>query len=374
MVTVIIPVYNGEKFIEEAIISVLNQTYKDMEVLVIDDGSEDGTSEIVKKYEPKVKYIYQSNKGPSAARNLGMDLAKGEYLAFLDADDTYEPTKIEKQVMILNTYPDVDVVYADANMMDVNGNLQGIYKSEWCFDDHKDFLAMLIFRQIVPMPPAIMIRKKCYLEGISYNSDYVHAEDYDFIIRLAQKYHFKYLKEPLYNYRRHSDNLTNNRRKQLDAEIRIIQDLGIDRITQIVKDSNFSKIQKQMLLGKVLLKIKEIKMAFDVFKELTVNSSEPYAWFYVGICYYWDNNRKPAMESFKQAILKEPNMAEAYNNYGCLVFDENSSEAIKMFQRAIELVPNYLDANDNLLSAQKGEVPNQLTFRELRRVLMLYNR
>jgi glycosyltransferase involved in cell wall biosynthesis len=100
MVSVIIVVYNGEKYIDEAIQSALNQTYKDIELIVVDDGSTDGTKDVVEKYK-NVKYIYQENRGQGSSRNVGIENSKGDYLAFLDADDLYASDKIEKQLEIL---------------------------------------------------------------------------------------------------------------------------------------------------------------------------------------------------------------------------------------------------------------------------------
>lgn len=101
LISVIIPVYNGECYVAEAIDSVLNQTYKNIELIVIDDGSTDGTAAIVKNYE-NIIYFYQENRGLGAARNQGVDLAKGEYLAFLDADDYWLPEKLEQQLAQLS--------------------------------------------------------------------------------------------------------------------------------------------------------------------------------------------------------------------------------------------------------------------------------
>lgn len=103
LITIIIPVYNGENFLSKAIDSAIGQTYKDIEVLVIDDGSKDKTKEIVQKFSDKrIKYIYKNNGGVASALNLGINNAKGEYISWLSHDDYYLPDKLEKQVTILN--------------------------------------------------------------------------------------------------------------------------------------------------------------------------------------------------------------------------------------------------------------------------------
>jgi len=102
-VSVIIPTYSYSKYIEKAINSVLAQTYRDFEIIVVDDGSTDNTRKIIEtKYKDKVRYFYQENKGASAARNKGIKESKGEYLAFLDQDDLFHPLSLEKKVDFLN--------------------------------------------------------------------------------------------------------------------------------------------------------------------------------------------------------------------------------------------------------------------------------
>lgn len=114
LVSIIVPAYNAKKFVEETIQSALDQTYKNIEVIVADDGSTDGTGEIVKGLiakDTRVKYVYQKNAGQSAARNAGIAAAKGEYVAFLDADDLFMPEKISRQVASLEANPEYGVSY-----------------------------------------------------------------------------------------------------------------------------------------------------------------------------------------------------------------------------------------------------------------------
>ena len=104
MVSVIIPTYNSGQFIQDAIISVLEQTYKDVEIIVIDDGSTDNTSTQLKSIGNKIIYKWQENQGVSQARNIGLKLAKGELIAFLDADDIWFPEKLQIQVQFLRVF------------------------------------------------------------------------------------------------------------------------------------------------------------------------------------------------------------------------------------------------------------------------------
>ena len=111
LVSVIVPVFNCEKYLAEAIESILEQTYKHFEIIVVNDGSTDNTEKVAEKYSNHIKYYYQVNKGIGPARNLGIDNSSGNYLSFLDADDLYIEDKLEKQLGVIISNPETDIVY-----------------------------------------------------------------------------------------------------------------------------------------------------------------------------------------------------------------------------------------------------------------------
>ncbi len=115
-VSVIIPTYNHAQYLPDALESVLSQTYKDYEIIVVDDGSTDNTKEILEPYLPQINYIYQENSGQSKARNHAIRISSGQYIAFLDADDVWTPDKLEFQVRVLDLDPEAGLVFADAEV------------------------------------------------------------------------------------------------------------------------------------------------------------------------------------------------------------------------------------------------------------------
>jgi glycosyltransferase involved in cell wall biosynthesis len=128
-VSVIIPVYGVDKYIGTTLESVLAQTYKNFELLIIDDGSPDRSIKICQQFnDPRIKIIRQENRGPSGARNTGIRQSKGEYLAFIDGDDIWLPEKLEKQVNHLETSPDVGVSFSCTAFIDESGQRLGIYQ------------------------------------------------------------------------------------------------------------------------------------------------------------------------------------------------------------------------------------------------------
>jgi len=371
MVSIIIPVYNGEHYIAEAIDSLLKQTYNEIEIIVVDDGSEDNTAGIVKSFS-QVIYIHQDNQGVSASRNLGMSVAGGDYIAFLDADDLYTPKKVEKQVDVLINNPDIDVVYNDGIETDKNKRTLNILKSEYVFENQADFVAFLLFRQIVPVPASIMIRKKCINENVFYSREYVQAEDYDFILRLAERYKFKYIPETLYIYRRHENNLTNAHYLQQKSELEVLRKLGFDRIESIVGQALFPSFEKRFLLAKIYMKMNEYSLARDIMQQLAGQKPEPYLWFYLGNCSYFLGNPGAAAEYYQKAILSDCKMAEAYNNLACIYAGKDKGIASKLLQQALKLRPAYMDAVHNTGQLESGMADFKFTVRELRKSLTNY--
>jgi len=107
-----VPVYNGERYLKEALDSILVQTYRPLEIIVVDDGSTDGTAEVVAGYNEGVRYVWQPNSGPAAARNRGLSLVQGEFVAFLDADDLWHPEKLERQMARFQDRSELDYCVA----------------------------------------------------------------------------------------------------------------------------------------------------------------------------------------------------------------------------------------------------------------------
>lgn len=136
-VSVIVPAYNAAQYINESIDSALSQTYKDFEIIVVDDGSTDNTKEVLKRYGDKIRYYFQKNSGVNKARFLGLNVAKGEYISLLDADDRWLPEKLNSQVEILDSCSDIDLVFS---------NFHDFYKSG--FDRKTFFDQNVIFRKI----------------------------------------------------------------------------------------------------------------------------------------------------------------------------------------------------------------------------------
>lgn len=193
IISVIIPTYNREKLVIEAIESAIKQTYRPLEIVIIDDGSTDNTCFQVNKFISRndipdcyFKYITQSNKGGNAARNTGIKVSQGEYLAFLDSDDLWLPEKLEIQMKLINTKPDVGAIYCgvkeyDSVLKKVTSNekrkfIQGSI--------HKE----LLIKDVSAPTSTFMVKKKVFDYSGLFDESLKARQDWDMWIRISEKY------------------------------------------------------------------------------------------------------------------------------------------------------------------------------------------
>lgn len=202
-VSIVTPAYNAEKYIAETIESVLNQTYQNWEWIIVIDGATDDTEGVIKRYlsDPRISYIKKVNTGVSDTRNQGIKKATGDYIAFLDADDTFMPDNLELKVKLLEENKEVDWVFSDVHLADENMTINGI--SDIGSDDNILEDLLLCRTEVVPGACSnIVISRKCVEAGVLYDTQLSTAADQDFCIQLAAKgFKGKHLKKPLWKYR-----------------------------------------------------------------------------------------------------------------------------------------------------------------------------
>ncbi|RUR83031.1 glycosyltransferase family 2 protein [Chlorogloeopsis fritschii PCC 9212] len=220
-VSVVIPAYNAMEFLPETLASVLQQTFTDFEVLIVNDGSSDSIVEWASGItDLRVKLISQDNQGVSAARNKGIAHAQGKYVAFLDADDLWEQTKLEKQVRCLEQKSAVGLVYTWTVLIDELGKPTGKMLAS---NVEANAWKQLIENDMISTGSSTMIRHSCFDKVGVFDPSLAFAEDYDMWLRIAFCYPFAVVKEPLTLYRQHSNNTTKNRQKMIQGLRTVIE-------------------------------------------------------------------------------------------------------------------------------------------------------
>jgi glycosyltransferase involved in cell wall biosynthesis len=244
LITVIITTCNRPTFVVEAVESVFAQTYSPIEVIVVDDGSGPDTATALAPYMSRVRYIYQSRRGPAAARNRGLRFARGELIAFLDDDDKWMPEKLHRQVEYLNRHPEVGLLHTETLRWNYRadrfekkeGSIRDTYVG-WCFD-------RLFFYGNSIMPSTVLIRRQCVERIGFFAEEFLHiADDYDYFLRISKQFPVGFISEPLIYYRLHDNNISKSMlaiaegdflvlQKALDADNSLWRTLGKYRVKE----------------------------------------------------------------------------------------------------------------------------------------------
>ena len=188
-VSVIIPTYNRARLLTQAVDSVLNQTFKDYELIIVDNYSSDNTESVVKSYDDeRIRYFKNQNHGLIGVnRNYGIQKSQGEYISFLDDDDLWLPGKLEKQVELLDSNPELGLVYSDINIIGSNGN---VLKDTY-FHNVKPFRGNVFNELLVAnfiSNLTVMVRKEALNKVGMFDLKYIIAQDYDLWLRIARDY------------------------------------------------------------------------------------------------------------------------------------------------------------------------------------------
>ncbi len=213
IVTVVIPAYNAARWIGETLDSVLAQSFPrdepDLEVIVVDDGSTDETSELVRAYGSRVRYLRKENGGAAAARNAGILAARGSYIAFVDADDLWMPEKLQMQMDLFSEHPDLVWAYCDAVVFDDQSG-RDLYRAGATAKLHVgDILRPLLLGCFIPSPTPIIRREVFETVGYFDESPLMRiGEDWNMWLRIAAKYPVGLVDQPLARLRVHSASTT----------------------------------------------------------------------------------------------------------------------------------------------------------------------
>lgn len=214
-VSVVMSAYNAEKYLSAAIESILKQSYKNFEFIIVDDGSKDGTLEIIKEYansDSRIVWISRENKGLISSLNEALSIARGKYIARMDADDISEPNRLQTQLNFLEDNPSYSVVGSRAIAIDATGQQIGHLRPP----ASNYFIQSMFFFGNCIIHPSVMINRELTGTELYYAKDALHAEDYELWLRLSEKKQAKFhiLKSPLLLYRVLPNSISRSNAKQ----------------------------------------------------------------------------------------------------------------------------------------------------------------
>lgn len=222
LVSVVVATYNMARYLSNAVNSVLNQTYKHLEVVIVDDGSTDETRDVIAKLrkDTRVHAHMQENRGQAAAKNRGIELSRGEFVAFLDADDEWVSRKLELQLPLFEKARAVGVVYSDFEYMDADGKSFGRPELRM----HRGRISsQLLIENFVCFPTTVVRREYLHKVG-AFVERYVMGIDYDLWLRMSATYEFDFVAESTVRYRVWPGQMSKNHRKRFEAGIEIMRD------------------------------------------------------------------------------------------------------------------------------------------------------
>lgn len=300
------PLYNSEQFVGQAIDSILNQTFTDFELLIIDDGSTDRSCEIVKKYsDGRIRLLYnEQNMGVASTLNKGIKLAKGKYIARMDADDISVINRLEQQVSYLDSNQEYIMCGGSIQYINKNGRRgKRIY-----YPTEHDTIKFLLFFENAFAHPTIMFRRKAFLKNSYFYNVDQKAEDYDLWCRVVEGKMCN-LKNKLLYYRIHNNNTTYNLEYQLNKSVVLIQKKywKLNELCFLYSHPIEKQIESLTELGLIYDQLNDIYSHSKMTEEIKKYFTKLYFIIYSNYIYYHKNNKHAfeiLIKNYKKTIKK----------------------------------------------------------------------
>ncbi|NLM03434.1 MAG: glycosyltransferase [Clostridiales bacterium] len=386
-VSAVIPCYNCQNFISKTIESLINQTIKPQEIILVNDASTDNTLEILKQIKeqyPNIAEIInlEKNKGASHARNHGVKNAKGQYILFMDSDDIAEPTLIEglvNRLDKLNSRAENKYILCYSAYLQIdekNKQISNIARGIQV--EPEEILGYEFVRNYIISTSGVLVKKDYFIKAGGFNEKIRYSEDWDLWLRLTQLGGFAYVDEPLIKIRRHGTNLSSQVNKMLEGEKLVLKQYSIDFVKEAIFKRKLDFEKNVVDYVSVLYKFEYWEEGFIELNNLLNKGYNFYnLYFYLGLYYLKHKDIDKALEYFIDTITKKENHGAALNNVGAIyLFKGKKKLAEKYLKLAINYFPSYIDANHNIKLFDKeivSLIDLKFTWRELRKVLTSYN-
>jgi glycosyltransferase involved in cell wall biosynthesis len=277
-VTVIIPTFNRSRLLIEALTSVMDQTFRDSEIVVVDDGSTDDTQEALVPFANRIRYVRKANGGEASARNRGIQEARARRVAFLDSDDRWEPAFLETTMQHLDRHPELGLVATACSVVPEGHQRRRIRRAML----QGDLLLTLFSRNFITAS-AVLINRDCFAKVGFFNEQLDQATDYDMWLKIARAYPIAFLNKPLCRWRRHEGNSSRDELRHRQCVLKVIEaNCDPSRIPQALYQRRRSRLW--VSLGRVYLGLGRIEEGNACFREaiaLTPYRFRPwrYLWF-----------------------------------------------------------------------------------------------
>lgn len=353
LVTIGICVYNGEKFLKESIDSAIYQTYENIEIIVINDGSNDMTENIILSYfDSRLKYIkFNFNKGVSFCRQTIKSIAKGDYLIFLDGDDIFYHDRVS-YLLNESLKNNSDITSDVYECIDEYGNyLYNISIPEYVTSDIY-FTRLIERNRMLPHP---LISNRCY-KNIDFDISLRYSEDYDFWIKATLNgYTFHRASKSKLKYRKVQNSLSSNIEKSREATIKILSKYTIDDFINIYRKREFTEEIINYMATIYFIFVNDYKSALEYsikrWQESTIIDKN----FYMGSLFFKNGNLNEGRKFIELHLEQFPNSPAGLNNLGLILGEK------KYFYKALEILPNYYDASENIKNINN----NRITFTQI---------
>jgi len=354
-VSYIIPVCNEEDYITGCLESIFASTYRNIEVIVIDDGSEDGTREILIPYLEKITYIYQEKSGIAKARNRGIEEAQGAMVSFMDADDIAGKMRVELEVKKMLDNPKLGMVFCGCTYIDENdGFLHGIGKVT-NFEAEKFLGTMYEGNRLLSISTTLI--KRDVLDNVGYfDEDLTFLEDYDLFLRIMRKYPVDYIDLPITRIRKHPGNYSKNIKNTDELERYILSKHDMKEIASSLARNYQTEEKFRVAFARVLFKAgRNLEAVKNLLKAIKLNRENFEAHFLLGNFYFYGNETDKALAAYRKCLVINPDHAECRNNLGVILYYKGDIiNSRKEFELAKTIKRNFFDAEFNLKCIRKN--------------------
>lgn len=262
-ISVIIPTYNRANLIERSVRSVLDQTYDNLEVIVVDDGSIDDTQEVIGRIEdPRLLYKrLPSNQGVSNARNVGVSIATASLIAFQDSDDRWRKNKLEKQLEYWQAHPEYSMIYSSYFYHTKEGESYLVPSENMQGELEGDIFTSLLIRNTIGAP-TILMRKECFLQCGGFDLSYKSLEDWEFVLRFAGKNQIGFIEEPLVDAYLSKGSVSSAAGAYYESRCRLIAKYKKELLETGLFDTVVADVLKRAEEGNVLEMVNKILLMF----------------------------------------------------------------------------------------------------------------